>query len=113
MTKKDKRPQTQTDDKTLTHIRGLAWTGQHAAAIDSATQALATLGRGDSRVAPTVMSLLDLRAESYIALGKLDLAMKDAKGMKKLGATAVLKTQALNRLALIQMRTGDLKGAVK
>ncbi|HNJ13299.1 MAG TPA: hypothetical protein PLN43_06935, partial [Anaerolineales bacterium] len=102
-----------TDDQALTHIRQLAWTGQHAAAIDSATEAFATLGKGDSRVAPTMMSLLDLRAESYVAIGKLDLAMKDAKAMKTLGTTTVLKTQALNRLALVQMRTGDLNGAVK
>jgi tetratricopeptide (TPR) repeat protein len=59
------------------------------------------------------MSLLDLRAESYNAIGKLDLAAKDAKAMKKLGTTAALKAQALNRLALVQMRTGDLKAAVK
>ena len=105
---------------TLEQIRQLAWTGQHAAAIDSATGALENVGAGYSRPvrwqgnpAPTMMSLLDLRAESYIALGNLDLAMKDAKAMKTLGTTAVLKTQALNRLALVQMRTGDLKGAVK
>jgi GAF domain-containing protein/tetratricopeptide (TPR) repeat protein len=90
-------------------IRQLAWTGQHKLAIDSATQALAT-----PKLKPAEqMSLLDLRSESYIAIGKLDLGMKDAKAMKKLGTTAVLKTQALNRLALVQMRTGDLKAAVK
>ena len=101
-----------TDDLALTHIRQLAWTGQHAAAIDSATEALSTSDwQSDVR-----MSLLDLRAESYIAQGKLDLAMKDAKAMGKIGRTskvAGLKVQALNRLALVQMRTGDLKGAVK
>ena len=99
-----------TDDLALTHIRQLAWTGQHAAAIDSATEALSTSDwQSDVR-----MSLLDLRAESYIALGKLDLAMKDAKAMGKIGSkVAGLKVQALNRLALVQMRTGDLKGAVK
>jgi hypothetical protein len=62
------------------------------------------------------MSLLDLRAESYIAIGKLDLAMKDARTMGKISSklkVAGLKVQALNRLALIQMRTGDLNGAVK
>ncbi|MFN8400321.1 MAG: GAF domain-containing protein [Anaerolineales bacterium] len=121
-------------DPTLEHIRQLAWTGQHAAAIDSATQALAALGdvgarhstrrvsprpvhgtrprKGQGDPAPT-MDLLDLRAESYIALGNLDLAMKDAKAMMKLGTTAALKVQALNRLALVQMRTGDLNGAIK
>lgn len=62
------------------------------------------------------MDLLDLRAESYIAIGKLDLAMKDARAMGKIGSklkVTGLKVQALNRLALVQMRMGDLKGAVK
>ncbi|HNO94798.1 MAG TPA: hypothetical protein PKJ84_11540, partial [Anaerolineales bacterium] len=93
---------------TLEQIRQLAWTGQHAAAIDSATGALTTLGKGDSRVAPTQMSLLDLRAESYIAIGKLDLAMKDAKAMGKIAKSVgagssrpTLQVQALNRLALV------------
>ncbi|MBL0345227.1 hypothetical protein [Candidatus Villigracilis affinis] len=98
--------------QTIDHIRQLAWTGQHAAAIDSATQALAA---PKTRMRPAEqMSLLDLRAESYIAIGKLDLAMKDAKAMMKMGSkVAGLKVQALNRLALVQMRTGDLKAAVK
>ncbi|MBK7317145.1 hypothetical protein [Candidatus Villigracilis affinis] len=98
--------------QTIDHIRQLAWTGQHASAIDSATQALAA---PKTRMRPAEqMSLLDLRAESYIALGKLDLAMKDAKAMMKMGSkVAGLKVQALNRLALVQMRTGDLNAAVK
>ncbi len=98
--------------QTIDHIRQLAWTGQHAAAIDSATQALAA---PKTRMRPAEqMSLLDLRAESYIAIGKLDLAMKDAKAMMKMGSkVAGLKVQALNRLALVQMRTGDLNGATK
>ncbi|MEN9562649.1 MAG: hypothetical protein RIR73_893, partial [Chloroflexota bacterium] len=93
-------------------IRQLAWTGQHMLAIDSATQALAA-----PKIKPAEqMTLLDLRAESYIAIGKLDLAMKDAKAMGKISSklqVAGLKVQALNRLALVQMRTGDLKAAVK
>ena len=97
---------------TIETIRQLAWTGQHKLAIDSATQALSAL-----KIKPAEqMSLLDLRAESYIALGNLDLAMKDAKAMMKIGSklqVAGLKVQALNRLALVQMRTGDLKAAVK
>ncbi|MFN8411428.1 MAG: hypothetical protein U0Z26_03470 [Anaerolineales bacterium] len=63
---------------------------------------------------------MDLRAESYIAIGKLDLAMKDAKAMGKIAKSVgagssrpTLRVQALNRLALVQMRTGDLKGALK
>ncbi|HND94099.1 MAG TPA: hypothetical protein PLI75_20115, partial [Anaerolineales bacterium] len=56
---------------TIERIRQLAWTGQHAAAIDSATEALENVGAGSPRPgkgrgnrAPTMMSLLDLRAES-------------------------------------------------
>ncbi|MFM8876373.1 MAG: hypothetical protein ACKOGC_09910 [Anaerolineae bacterium] len=112
----------------IEHIRQLAWTGQHAAAIDSATQALENMEAGSSRPvrgqgdpAPTQMSLLDLRSESYIAQGNLDLAMQDAKAMMKLAKAnqkssienRKLNALALNRLALVQMRTGDLKGAIK
>ena len=68
------------NDHTITRVHKLAWTGQHALAIVSATQALAA-----PKIKPAEqMSLLDLRAESYIALGKLDRAMKDAKAMGKL-----------------------------
>jgi len=98
--------------ETTKHVRELAWTGQHAAAIDLATQALST-----PKIKPTEqMSLLDLRAESYIAQGKLDLAMKDAKAMMKIAKSITnnqLRATALNRLVLVQMRTGDLKAAVK
>ena len=112
----------------IEHIRQLAWTGQHAAAIDSATQALENMEAGSSRPvrgqgdpAPTQMSLLDLRSESYIAQGNLDLAMQDAKAMMKLAKAnqkssienRKLNALALNRLALVQMRTGGLKGAIK
>ncbi|HNB36283.1 MAG TPA: hypothetical protein PK414_08685, partial [Anaerolineales bacterium] len=133
MVKKDERRK-KADSPTLTHIRQLAWTGQHAAAIDSATEALDR--KADWQSAPQIISLLDLRSESYIALGKLDLAMKDAKAMMKIakgGASGIgnrksgdspqipipksqlpaLHAQALNRLALVQMRTGDLNGALK
>jgi GAF domain-containing protein/DNA-binding response OmpR family regulator/tetratricopeptide (TPR) repeat protein len=100
---------------TIETIRQLAWTGQHAAAIDSATQALSA---PKTRTRPAEqMGLLDLRAESYIAIGKLDLAMKDAKAMGKIAKSQItnnqLRATALNRLALVQMRMGDLKAAVK
>ncbi len=62
------------------------------------------------------MSLLDLRAESYIALGKLDLAFGDAAAMLKLANTEkkpAFKAQALNQKAMVQMRQGDLPIALK
>ena len=47
-------------------VRELAWTGQHAKAIELATQLLASFGKsGRPRgAAPMSMELLDLRAES-------------------------------------------------
>jgi len=100
-------------NELLTQARELQWTGQHEKVIDLCSQALDAVGKGNSRTVQIQMNLLDLRAESTIAIGKLDLAMKDAKAMMKLGNTAALKTQALNRLALVQMRMGELNGAVK
>ncbi|MCC7118123.1 MAG: GAF domain-containing protein [Anaerolineales bacterium] len=97
---------------SVERVRQLAWTGQHAAAVDSASKELSRSG-----LKPDLqMDLFDLRSESYIALGNLDLAMKDAKAMMKMGSklqVAGLKVQALNRLALVQMRTGDLNDAIK
>jgi len=82
-------------DQTISQVRELAWTGQHASAIDLATQTLST-----PKLKPAKqMDLLDLRAESYIAQGKLDLASKDAKAMGKLAKNSAHKAQALNRLA--------------
>jgi len=102
----------------IAHVRELAWTGQHARAIELATQALAA----HKIKPPDHMDLLDLRAESYIAQGKLDLAAKDATLMVKLAnaqkdssprKASDLKVQALNRKALVQMRQGNLSAALK
>lgn len=101
----------------LQQIHQLAWTGKHAAAIEAATRELTRLAKSQ-RLRKSEMDLLDLRSESYIAIGKLDLAMKDAREMMKLvkaGGTqqAALKTQALNRLAFVQMRLGKVNDAIK
>src|SRR4030067_3641474 len=97
---------------SIARMRELAWTGQHAQAIDLSTQALSA-----SKIKPAEqVDLLDLRAESYIAHGKLDLAAKDANAMMKLANAekkTAFKAQALNRKALVQMRTGELQAAVK
>ena len=86
---------------SIARVRNLAWTGQHAQAIELATQALAY-----SKIKPTEqMDLLDLRAESYIAQGKSDLAAKDANAMVKLANKAkkpTLKAQALIRKGVVQ-----------
>jgi tetratricopeptide (TPR) repeat protein len=98
--------------EAIARVRELAWAGQHVQAIELASQLLAA-----SRIKATLqMDFLDLRAESFIAQGKLDLAAKDAAAMVRLAnteKTAVLKAQALNRNALVQMRRGDLKAAVR
>ena len=102
-----------TDSDIVERVRALAWAGQHAQAIGIASQ---ELGRSDwSRSIPKTgqsdlqMDLLDLRAESYIAQGKLDLATKDANAMMKLASMA--KTNALKAQALI--RKGVIQGFQK
>ncbi|HVM71673.1 MAG TPA: GAF domain-containing protein, partial [Anaerolineales bacterium] len=102
----------------IARVHALAWTGQHARAIELATQALAA-----QKLEPAgQMDLLDLRAESYIAQGKLDLAAEDAAAMFTLAnpgnqkpkiKNQPLLAQALNRQALVQMRQGDLPGALE
>src|SRR5919109_4346605 len=103
------------NNQIIEQVRQLAWTGQHAKAIELATEALSKSDwQSDSSRADYQSALLDLRAESYIAQGNLDLAAKDAKAMVKVGRNAIpTHAQALNRLALIQMRRGELKAAVK
>ncbi len=65
-------------------VADLAWTGQHAQAIEVATAALAAAG---ADIALRI-DLLDLRAESFVALGELDRASADAAAMLELAATA-------------------------
>jgi GAF domain-containing protein/CheY-like chemotaxis protein/tetratricopeptide (TPR) repeat protein len=122
-----KKPESLTPDQTKTleivaRVRELAWTGQHAQAIELASQELAAPGTGGSPSASTRMDLLDLRAESYMAQGKLGLAAEDAAAMVTLadaieqkvkGKKQKLLAQALNRKALVQMRQGDLPTALE
>jgi len=127
-----KKPASPTPDQPKTveiiaRVGELAWTGQHARAIELATQALAAQalavpGTGGSPPAPTQMDLLDLRAESYIALGKLDMAAEDTAAMVSLADAVDKRTknkkqklvaQALNRKVLVQMRQGDLPAALE
>ncbi len=101
----------------LQQIHQLTWTGQHAATIEATTGELTRLPKSQ-KFLKTRLGLLDLRSESYIAIGKLDLAMKDAREMMKLvkaGGTqpAALKAQALKRLAFVQIPLGKLNDAIK
>ncbi len=102
----------------VNRIRELAWAGQHSRAIEFANQAITA-----KKVKPAVrMDLLDLRAESYIAQGRLDLAAKDLEAMVQLatagitatgGKKSALLAQALNMQALVEMRQGNLPSALK
>ena len=59
-------------DQTVTRVRELAWTGQHAAAIDSAAQELSRLPKS-LRLRKSEMDLLDLRAESLYWLSETQI----------------------------------------
>ena len=118
--KKSGAPGAATGDQLIARVRGLAWAGQHRQAIDLATQGLSTLAaetvRRSVSITSAIMDLLDLRAESYIAGGKLDLAAKDAAAMIKLANAEkkpALKIQSQRRKAVVQMRRGDLEAALK
>src|SRR5450755_33408 len=92
-------------------VSDLARAGQHAHAIELATSALAAAGPGTH----ARLDLLDLRAESFIALGDLSRARADADAMVELadgGSNAAFKAQARNRSAIVQTRRGDIKGAL-
>ena len=92
-------------------VTDLALAGRHAQAIEQASAALNLAGLSiEDR-----MDLLDLRAESFIAQGDLERASADADAMLDLAdraRTPAFKAQARNRLAVVQMRKGELKAAV-
>ncbi|HJU23135.1 MAG TPA: GAF domain-containing protein, partial [Casimicrobiaceae bacterium] len=97
----------------LPRARELAWAGRHEQAIAIATSALDGLAQDESATGER-MGLLDLRAESSIAVGRLDAADADAQAMVALasGASPARKVQAQNRRALVEMRKGKLHEAV-
>jgi signal transduction histidine kinase/CheY-like chemotaxis protein len=92
-------------------IVDLAWAGQHEHAIAVATAALAHKSvETDERI-----TLLDLRSESYIAVGDLKRAAADAQSMKALAkreAGVALLARALCREAFVQSRLGDQRAAI-
>ena len=96
---------------TVEHVARLAWAGQHTQAIESASAALeeASLGVG------LQVDLLDLRAESFIALGDLARAGADTAAMRALARrerSVAFEARALQREALVQMRRGEPQAAV-
>ena len=100
--KKSNGQQPAASDQSVSRVQELAWTGQHAQAIELATQTLNMSG-----LKPDLqMDLLDLRAESYFALLNVDAAEKDVKQMEriaKLENKPALKARALIRKT--QLRT--------
>ncbi len=93
----------------IQNVADLAWAGQHEQAIRKATAAL----ERKSLAAADRMTLLDLRSESYIALGDLKAAAADAQAMKALakrdGGMALL-ARALCRESNVRTRDVDPHG---
>ena len=89
----------------------LAASGRHAQVIAVASVALAA-----ARIAPPDrLDLLDLRAESHIALGDLDAAAADAQAMLEAARRSrrpALLAQALSRRAYVEIRGGAARDAV-
>ena len=96
----------------VAEVGDLAWAGHHARAIELATTALAAAGAN----AALKLDLVDLRAESFVALGELERAAADAATMLDIARAArkpALRAQALNRMVLVQMRKGEGPPAVR
>ncbi len=92
-------------------VADLAWAGRRAEAIALAAHALSTPGVAAGRR----LELLELRAESLIALGELDRADDDAKAMLDLARgerCAAFTARAQNCRALVQMRKGTGSAAI-
>src|SRR5262249_32540529 len=96
---------------TVARIADLARSGQHLQAIEAATRALDVAGLE----AAARLDILDLRAESCVALGDLGPAAADAAAMIVLAKTAksaAFTAQAYNRQALIDIRKSEIKAAL-
>ncbi len=91
-------------------ITELAGAGQHAAAIERASQALAAPRLSASRR----VALLDQRAASRLAIGDAADAAADAARMQGLGqAQPRLQAMAQARQAAVLLRRGDSKAALQ
>ena len=95
--------------EAIGRVADLAWTGRQAQAIAQATEALAARGLTAAQNA----ELLDLRAESHMALGDFALAREDALAMLALARTPALEALARCRLAYVQTRQGGLADAAR
>ena len=94
--RKESGQQSASGDQIISRVQELAWAGQHAQAIELATQSMSGCQ------SDVLMDLLDLRAESYLVQLKYDTAEKDVKQMERLARAVnkpALKAQALVRKA--------------
>jgi len=92
--------------RTAQTIADLAWAGQHEQAVAAATAPL----KRKTLDADARMTLLDLRSESYIALGDLKRAGDDARMMKvvaRQAGGAERQARALCRESYVQIRDGN------
>jgi len=93
------------------HVADLAWAGQHEQAIAAANAALKRKKLSvDDR-----LTFLDLRSESCIAIGDLQLAAADATAMIALArreGDAGSQARALAREVIVRIRKGDLREAL-
>jgi hypothetical protein len=89
-------------------VAALAWAGKQQQAIERAAAELAV----EQLPADERLRLLDLRAESHIALGRFADALADAKSMQQLAGVdgnPGRKARALCRLAIVQTRQGIVR----
>ena len=89
------------DPAVLEELTDLAWSGQHQRLIDSSA---AWLGHG---------RVLELRVESFIALGQLAAAAEAAQALSRLARRqAAWRLRARIAEGLVQMRRGELVAAI-
>ena len=92
--------------------RDLAWTGQHAQAVGIVSDALPHASSDPD----ASLALLEVRAESLVALGEMDRAFADAEAMRALGERSGrpdLLARALIGLARVQGYSGAADVAEK
>lgn len=93
-------------------IADLAWTGHHEEAVAAATRGL----QRRTLTAVDRTTLLDLRAESRLAMGELALAQADAQAelvAARAAGEPALVVRALCRSAAILIRIGDMNAAFR
>ena len=96
----------------LAAARDMAWAGQHAAAIAHCTKALASAALGVAQR----LALLDQRADSCAAAGRIAEAVADADAMTELARAhpqRELQVLAMNRQAMVLNRQGQFIQALE